>query len=220
LEARAAQDPDELFDVVDAMGVPTGVTKRRAEVHRDGDWHRAIHVWLYGEDGGGPFLLLQRRGLDKDTWPGCLDAPAAGHLGAGERPEDAFREVEEELGIAPDRRALQHVGTRMVASEAPPAMLDREIEEVYLLRDDRPLTAYQPDPVEVDALVRVPLDAWLGVLFGEVDAVEALALSASTGAVGPITVTSDQLVNAPDRYFARVALACQRALAGERYIVV
>lgn len=216
---RRAQDPDERFDVIDMTGAPTGVVKRRAEVHRDGDWHRAIHVWIYGHDAEGPFILLQRRGHDKDSWPGRLDAPTAGHLAAGETPEDAFREIEEELGVAPDPTLLVHVGTRVIADEESPRM-DREFEEVYLLRDDRPLTAYRPDPVEVDALVRMPLDAWLAFLFGERKMVEGSVMQAGGCDIRPITVTRDQLIPAPDRYYARVAVACRRALAGDRYIVV
>ncbi len=217
---RLAQDPDELFDVIDTRGRPTGVVKRRAEVHRDGDWHRAIHVWIYGRDDDGPFLLLQRRGLDKDTFPGMLDATAAGHLAAGETPEDAFREIEEELGVSVDLAALRHVGTRVIAGEAPPAYRDREHEEVYLLRDDRPLAAYLPDPVEVDGVARVGLPAWVAFLFGETASVPGQAMLASKRVIEPIDVTPDQLIDLPDRYYERVAVACQRALAGERYIVV
>ena len=48
-----AQDPGELFDVVRGDGAPTGRIKPRAAVHRDGDWHRAVHVWVTGiEDSG------------------------------------------------------------------------------------------------------------------------------------------------------------------------
>jgi isopentenyldiphosphate isomerase len=215
-----AQNPDELFDVIDMTGTPTGVVKRRADVHRDGDWHRAIHVWIYGRDASGDFLLLQRRGHDKDSWPGRLDATAAGHLTAGETPEDAFREIEEELGVVADLTALRKVGTRVIAGEDPPAYMDREHEEVYLLRDDRPLSAYRPDPVEVDGVVRVGLSAWIAFVFGERASVPGRLMLARDRAVAPIEITPDQLIHLPDRYYERVAVACHRALAGERYLVV
>ncbi|HYP61526.1 MAG TPA: hypothetical protein VEQ36_13940, partial [Thermomicrobiales bacterium] len=76
-----AQDPNELFDVVTWDGKPTGIQKRRADVHRDGDWHQAIHVWVMGRDHDGEFLILQRRSMAKDTSPGMLDPTVGGHLG-------------------------------------------------------------------------------------------------------------------------------------------
>ncbi len=215
-----AQDPNELFDVIDVHGVPTGVVKRRADVHRDGDWHRAIHVWIYGEDASGAFIVVQRRGLDKDTWPGAIDATAAGHLTAGETPEDAFREIEEELGITPDLNQLQHVGTRVIAGEEPPDRMDREHEEVYLCRDDRPLTGYRPNAVEVDAVLRIALSDWLRLLFAEADGVESQLLISASMELRDHRLTRDQLVPSPDRYYQRVAVACAGALRGERYLVV
>lgn len=40
---------------------PLGVRKPRFAVHRDGDWHRSVHVWLTD----GQSLLLQRRSTHK-----------------------------------------------------------------------------------------------------------------------------------------------------------
>lgn len=215
-----AQDPNELFDIIDVHGKPTGMVKRRADVHRDGDWHRAIHVWIYGMDASRPCMMLQRRGLEKDTWPGALDATAAGHLAAGEIPEDAFREIEEELGIVPDLSALQYVGTRIIAGEEPPHRIDREFQEVFLLRDDRPLTDYRPNPVEVGAIARVAIDAWLAFMFNNVHECPCQLLKAATDHTIDHCITGDQLIPSPDRYYQRVAVACDRALRGERYLVV
>jgi len=217
-----AQDPEEQFDLVTAYGTPLGRSKRRADVHRDGDWHRSIHVWIYGIGADDePFLLFQRRGFDKDTWPGCLDATAAGHLSAGETVPDAFREVEEELGIAPDIARFQHIGTRICTNEQPPKILDRELQEVFFLREDGPLTLYRPNPVEVDGLVRVPLAATLEFLGGYTDHVEGVILSASTRDEAPITVTAESFVPTQiDRYYYRIAIALDAFLRGSRYIAV
>ena len=40
--------------------------KLRKEVHRDGDWHRAVHIWLLSHSTNE--LLLQKRADDKDSW--------------------------------------------------------------------------------------------------------------------------------------------------------
>ena len=94
-------DPqDELFDVLDAEGNLTGISKPRGEVHRDGDWHRGLHIWVYGFDPDGtPFMLFQRRSKTKDTWPGKLDVAVGGHYRAGESLAETLRETEEEIGL-------------------------------------------------------------------------------------------------------------------------
>ncbi|KAK8965752.1 Nudix hydrolase 3 [Platanthera guangdongensis] len=58
-----------------------GILSRRL-VHRDGDYHRSVHVWIYSESTQE--LLLQRRADCKDSWPGLWDISSAGHISAGD----------------------------------------------------------------------------------------------------------------------------------------
>lgn len=204
-----AQDPDELFDVVNEDGTPTGTVKRRADVHRDGDWHRAIHVWVYGVDADGSFIMFNQRGLQKDTWAGYLDVTVGGHLSAGEDVDQALREVEEEIGIVADEARLRFLETHKAIDD-----VERELQEVFLYRDDRDLTTYRPNPAELEGLVRMPLEGALA-LFGEgAESAEATILGAVDRAVRPFTVTRDVLF--PERYhdyYLRVARAVEGAVA-------
>jgi isopentenyldiphosphate isomerase len=207
-----AQDPDELFDVVTEDGVPTGEVKRRADVHRDGDWHRAIHVWVYGVDADGPFVLFNQRGLQKDTWAGYLDVTVGGHLGAGEDVDQAFREIEEEIGIAADGARLDFLTTRKAVGD-----VERELQEVFLYRDDRALTDYQPNPAELEGLVRMPLAGALAIFDGRTRSVEAAILGAVDLKVRPFMVTHDVLLPAPYHgYYLMAARAVHRALGEQR----
>jgi isopentenyldiphosphate isomerase len=216
-----AQDPDEMFDVVTADGVPTGVSKRRADVHRDGDWHRAIHIWVYGIDDGAPFLLLNQRGRHKDTWPGVLDATVGGHLSAGETVEDAYREIEEEIGIIAHPVTLRYVGTRPRSAESMPGIIDREIQEVYLYRDDRPLANYRPNAAELEGLVRITLTDALRLFADEVESISGTLLDAHDHTITPLTVTQEMLLPVRvDRYFLKVAVAIDLLLRGEKHILV
>lgn len=54
----------------------------RGDVHRDGDYHRAVHIWIFAENTQQ--LLLQRRADCKDSWPGLWDISSAGHISAGD----------------------------------------------------------------------------------------------------------------------------------------
>jgi isopentenyldiphosphate isomerase len=221
LQPEPAQDPAEPFDVITADGKPTGRVKTRAEIHRDGDWHRAIHVWVTGvDDRSAPFLTFQRRSPHKDTWPAHYDATVGGHYRAGETLAETLREVEEEIGIVPDLRNLRSLGVRVCASEVQPGIVDREIQDVFLLRDDRPLENFRPDPAELAALVRFPLETLLPFLAGEDSEVDGEFIAPGATRAEPTTARSDDFIPTVDRYFLRIAIAAQQALRGERYVAV
>lgn len=209
-----AQNPNEYFDVVTEDGEPTGERKRRADVHRDGDWHRAVHIWVYGVGDQGGFLLMNQRGKHKDTWALALDATVGGHLGAGETVEDAYREVREEIGVSFDPTRLQRLFTRKRSSgDLIPGVLDQELQEVFIVRDDRPLTAYQPNPAELEGLLQVTI-ADAGPLFrGDVEQARGWVMDATSGVVVHHTLTTEQLlVRGTDGYFVDVLSAVEEAL--------
>jgi isopentenyldiphosphate isomerase len=217
----AAQDPSELFDVVRADGSPTGITKSRAAVHRDGDWHRSIHVWVAGTgDDGEPFLIFQRRSEDKDTWPGRLDATVGGHYRTGETLPETLRETEEEIGVVVSLGDLRSLGVRVCANEGEPGIVDRELQDVFLLRSDRPLSDYRPNSAELSALVRVRVADVLALFAGEVRAVGAESLAPGAGEPEPVTIGTDDFIPNIDRYFYRVAIAAGLVLRGARHAAV
>ncbi|HJQ36529.1 MAG TPA: NUDIX domain-containing protein [Thermoanaerobaculia bacterium] len=141
----------ELIDVLTPDGARTGTRKPKAEVHRDGDWHRAAHLWIVQRDGR---LLLQRRSSLKENWPGLWDISVAGHVSAGEEPEAAaVREAGEELGLAVNRDDFLHIGTtreQYVLNGG--AYLDNEFQEIFVLTRDVDLGALVLDPNEVEAV--------------------------------------------------------------------
>lgn len=211
IQPNFAQDPDELFDVITENGAPTGVVKRRADVHRDGDWHRAIHVWVHGIEDGEPFLLYNLRGRHKDTWPGVLDVTVGGHLAAGETMEQAYREIEEEIGIAADPVRLQFLETRKAYGQ-----VERELQDVFLYRDDRPLDQYRPNPAELEGLVRLAVTDAVSVFSGQSSSVEATVLDAASLAAASLKITSAILL--PSHYFPyylNIARAIERTLTGD-----
>lgn len=86
----------EYIDEVDANDQVTRVVTRRmmrAERLR----HRAVFVAVF--DGAGR-LLIHRRSMEKDLWPGWYDIAVGGVVGSGESYESgARRELAEEMGI-------------------------------------------------------------------------------------------------------------------------
>jgi isopentenyldiphosphate isomerase len=145
----------ELIDVLRADGEATGTVKPKDAIHRDGDWHKSVHVWIVTTDG---LLLLQKRALDKENHPGLWDISAAGHLSAGEDARTAaVREVEEEIGLRIEPGELQYLATlseTFVLNGG--TYIDREIHDVFLVvRDVDPSTlVLQNEEVAEVALVR------------------------------------------------------------------
>lgn len=110
-EALLDGRPTELLDLLDDDGNKSGKFKERSLIHRDGDLHKTVHVWIYRKKDGRTHLLLQKRAARKDAYPGLYDISCAGHLGRGEEPSDgAMRELAEELGICPPEDSLCPIG--------------------------------------------------------------------------------------------------------------
>ena len=205
-------DPDELFDVCDSLGRPLGVRKRRADVHRDGDWHRAIHCWVVGQYANGtPYVVFQRRAENKDTSPGKLDATVGGHLAAGESVEDALRESQEEIGLTLAMSDLVPLGVRQAASDVEPGVRDYEVQYVFLHRANLPLAAFTPNPAEVSALVELPVPSALELFAGKRAYITVKALCnqrchPTEAWLAEQRIRASDFVTQADRYFYRVCV--------------
>jgi 8-oxo-dGTP pyrophosphatase MutT (NUDIX family) len=81
-------------------------------------------------------VLLQKRSLIKDSFPGRFDTSSAGHIQAGDEPlESAIRELEEELGIVASPEQLEFAGTFRIQYEKEfhnKIFKDNEIAFVYV----------------------------------------------------------------------------------------
>ncbi|MEI9999971.1 MAG: NUDIX domain-containing protein [Verrucomicrobiota bacterium] len=161
----SATDLSEPFDIVDAHDQVVGRAPR-GEVHARGLLHRATHVLVHDAHGR---LFLQRRSLEKDTFPGCWDSSCSGHLDAGEDyPAAARRELGEEIGWHADSPPLRPL-LKLDAS----AETGQEFIQVYLLGpisgpfDLNPAEIIEGrwvTPTELDALVRAQAEQVAGAL--------------------------------------------------------
>jgi isopentenyldiphosphate isomerase len=87
---------DELLDVVDANDIVISQAMRSV-VHREGFYHRGIHVFLATPEGK---LLVQQRSDTRETFPMALDCSVSEHVKAGETYLAAARRgLTEELGL-------------------------------------------------------------------------------------------------------------------------
>ena len=131
---------EEIFDIVDENGQPTGETVTRSKAHAEGIRHRTAHIWVVRENGDKTEVLLQKRAMNKDSFPGRYDTSSAGHIQAGDEPlESAVRELSEELGIQADLDDLQFAGTFPIQYEKEfhgKPFRDNEIAFVYVYDEE------------------------------------------------------------------------------------
>ncbi|KAI5595886.1 hypothetical protein BDE02_03G169600 [Populus trichocarpa] len=160
---------EERLDVLNKTGQKTGISKPRGEVHRDGDYHRAVHVWIYSESTQE--LLLQRRADCKDSWPGQWDISSAGHISAGDSSlVSAQRELQEELGISLPKDAFELIFIYLqecVINDGK--FINNEFNDVYLVTtvDPIPLEAFTLQETEVSAVKYISFEEYRSLLVKE-----------------------------------------------------
>lgn len=100
---------EELIDVLDERGNKTGIVKKKSEIKRDGDFHRAIKVCVFNDKKG---FLAHKRHSSKKIYPNLWSINVVGHVKSGETSIKAcIREIKEELGIDVLEKQLQFLYT-------------------------------------------------------------------------------------------------------------
>ena len=146
----------EFLDICDESGQPTGEVINRDIAHRDGVLHRTAHVWVIRRQEGRVQVLLQKRSMEKESFPGQYDTSSAGHIPAGSEPlASALRELAEELGIEAQPDQLTHIGTFRIRYEKEfhgHLFRDNEVTRVYVYQEPveiRELTLQKSEVEEV-----------------------------------------------------------------------
>lgn len=141
---------EEYFDILDENGNKTGKTKLRKEVHRDGDWHKAVHIWILNKNGD---VLLQRRCATKESWPNMLDISCAGHLSAGDDSiQGAIRELKEELDLDVKPEELNYVKTLTRKTIHRDNFIDNEFDDLYTLITDKDISEMKYQESEISEI--------------------------------------------------------------------
>jgi len=99
---------NEIWDITDAEGRPTGLTMEKGAPMRPGEYHLSVSVWIVNDSGE---FLISRRVPGKKAAPGMWEAAGGSALAGEDALTAALREVKEELGLVLDP-AKGHVFSR------------------------------------------------------------------------------------------------------------
>lgn len=141
LRYQPATTDDELLSYVDIDDNEIGLLPR-AQIHRRGLWHRAVHVLVLDDVGR---LIIQQRSASKDIY-GLHWECVGGHTVPNEDYQSAARrEVREELGV-------ETSAPRLLTQHEPCIATGWEFVHVFsAITQDTP----QPDAREVAAVDRI-----------------------------------------------------------------
>ena len=161
--SKKTKSSKELLDILDEDGKPTGKTISRKEAHKNGILHGASHIYIYKTDENNKiFILLQRRSLNKDSFPNCLDTSVAGHMEAGMNFEEtALKELEEEIGLKIKPSELIKAFQRRVSQIDTfynEVFNNQEINAIYFLKKDIDISKLKLQEEEVSEVVWMNAD--------------------------------------------------------------
>lgn len=140
--------------VLDEAGHPTGELMPAAEVHDEGLWHAAIHVWLVRDRD---HVLLSRAAPEAWPEPLKLGPSAVLHAAMGDEAEQAGLAVERLLGATLRTSDLRAVGTFKFERAYDRHYTDREHVQVFAAKDVRPMDQYVLHAATIDNVYEVPL---------------------------------------------------------------
>ena len=154
---------DELIDIVNDLGEPTGRIALKSEAHKHGWFHNTVHVWFYNEKGE---VLLSQRAATKVIHPLLWDVSVAGHIDAGEPIRTAaVREAYEETSLYIAEEDLQPIGIfkhKTIYDDGK--IKDYEFHHSFILRINSTAAELTPQEGEVEAFKFVSKNEFLELL--------------------------------------------------------
>ncbi len=147
---------EEPVEILDEETHKTGLVMLKSEAHKKSLRHSGAHLWIYNSRGE---LLLQLRHRQKVLRPNVWDVSVAGHIRAGDTPEDTIvREAKEELNLDVNPHDFIFVGIKKVDEPTTHCWTHRVFNWTYMTKLDIDLKTLKLEKDEVSDIRWVPID--------------------------------------------------------------
>ena len=142
-----------MLDVLNRLGYRTGKTVSRVDAHEKGLYHKVVCGTLIDKQG---YIILNKRGMESDIFPGRWIPFIGGHVLAGENSLEAImRETYEELGVSLKSEDIYETGVKeMIDSTSISKGKNREIVDFLIINCENPLEEMKLDNKEILAVKR------------------------------------------------------------------
>ncbi len=149
---------DELIDIVNLKGEPTGNSCMKSVAHQNGILHASVHIWFYTVDQQ---VLIQKRSSQKNIFPNLWDVSVAGHIASLEKPiTSAIREIKEEIGLSVSEKEMTYLGTWKEKHNHQNGLTDNEIHHIYTAKLNIDICLLKPQKEEVSDLKLIPINSF------------------------------------------------------------
>ena len=186
------------------------------EVHTKGLWHQTFACWLVNKSNNS--VVLQLRGPRNRIDPGSFDASASGHLSSGEKPEQGFRELEEELGVTIDKGDKHYLGMfRNIAIRG--SYINHEFCHIYLASSNYSLKDFSLQEGEVDGVFEMDIDNAINMLLGKKDSIQIKGINENKDISTRDLCNYNERVNVTN-YYLQVMLQAKAMLEGQENLAI
>ncbi len=163
----------ELLDIYDENKNHIGTDDRNI-IHQKGLWHKTIHCWIVKDNSK---IIFQKRASTLNDNPAKLYTSASGHIKAGETIETAFnREIFEELGINTTNpiKLFEVKYTADFITKNNTEFHDRVFCNIFMCKDDTPLTQYKPQEEELDGVIELSITDCIDLFNDKINQINAI----------------------------------------------
>lgn len=132
---NTADNKSEKIDILDNQGKVTSQSKTRDLIHKDGDWHQSVHLYILDKNNR---VLFQRRSKDKMLFASLYACPVGGHIKSGQDPfSTVLIESLEEINLEIKTENLTYLGIDRVGyHNSKVDLFENEFVHIYVLNLD------------------------------------------------------------------------------------
>lgn len=139
------------LDVYNQQGEKTGEIASYDRIHRQGLWHKGVHIWVLTENNK---FVVQKRNSDVQTKPNMYECAAAGHVDHGmTRNEIVKKELSEEIGLSINEDEIIYIGTIVDRfHEENSVVINNEFDDIVLIKKNIEINNLKIDTREVSSI--------------------------------------------------------------------